>query len=437
MNHTAALSVAVALSALLFSPVALAQNDAVDEAARPVPEPDYVLPGQADDDDPEVITRDEVTQLDQRTVDGLLPLLDREPFQTGKQTLDNIDKNLINNYAIYFTPSFTQFYQTGTNGGSDNSSVLSNLDIPALWTPFDSDEWYGRGTLGTLYRFRDEWHGTTPRELSDNIGINAQINDSGVAPDVALNTLLQLWWEQAMFDNQLVVRLGRVDQGSYLDTSLYAGSDKLLFMAQPIADGSPNRRFPQEGFGYNVIYRPKQAPVQFGFGMHDANANNRTTGFNTVFDGDFFFGGMAAFTPDVDGVGKGFYRFTGTFTQDNPTNGEQWSWMLSFDQEIAPLGIGAFLRYGMSDGQRRRLGQQGGTGVVFLSPFGFADDKAGVGLAWQSEDSGGENDFAIETFYRFALSKRVQLTPDIQVWFPHEEDKDVAAIFTLRLRTFF
>lgn len=412
-----------------------------DGAEAVPPDADQTLPTEADlkvvtdDTDPVVITDEELLQIGAPEVNGALPLLDREPFRRAGQWLDQIELMLKESFNLQFTPELTTIWQAAPIGGSDNDTLVFNLDVPIVWTPLESEEWFGRGTLGFLYRYRDEFLGTTPGELSDAIGVNFQVNDTGVGP-TNLSTVLELWWEQAMFDEQLIVRLGRVDQGAYLDGNRYAGSDKRLFLAEPLATGAPNRRFPQEGFGFNVVYIPNELPFYVAFGMSDANAINTRSGFDTVDDGDYFFGGSVAFTPVIEGLGKGIYRFTGTYTMPNPTLGEAWSVMLSFDQDVEPCQIGTFFRYGISDGDALTLDQQLSLGVVYLAPFGFTDDRAGIGFLWFGADGAAENDFGVELFYRFKLARRVELTPDIQLLAPHA-NRDFTAVFGLRLRTIF
>lgn len=438
-----AVLLSVFAAVVLLGSVAIASADAIpeaDDSATAAGQADKavttnVIEALGDDSDPEAITQEEQDQIGVTEIDSALPILHREPFLKGKRALDDMEVYLKENYSLQFTPEWTMIWQQATIGGSDNSLLMNNIDVPLLLTPANKDGSPGNGSLGVLFRQRDEFLGTTPRELADSIGINTQTNDTGLSDD-SFTALLELWWEQRMMDDQLRVRFGRVDQGAYLDGNRYGGSDRKLFMAEPLATGGPNRRYPQEGFGFTVVHDPNDKPFYYAFGMHDANAVSTQSGSNTIDDGDYFFGGQFGFTPVIEGWGKGIYRVSGSYSMDNESYGEAWSVMLSFDQDIDPKNLGLFFRYGVSDGDDLTLDQQLGTGVVFKNPFGFKDDRIGIGAFWFGVNQASHNDIGTEVFYRFQLSTRVQLTPDVQFIFP-DRNRDFVTVFGMRLRSFF
>ncbi len=75
-----------------------------------------------------------------------------------------------------------------------------------------------------------------------------------------------------------------------------------------------------------------------------------------------------------------------------------------------------------------------------LAPWGLEEDLFGVGASWaQPADDDLRDQTALELFYRAQLSRRVQLTPGVQLIFNSalNDDSDPVGVFTLRFRAEF
>jgi carbohydrate-selective porin OprB len=78
--------------------------------------------------------------------------------------------------------------------------------------------------------------------------------------------------------------------------------------------------------------------------------------------------------------------------------------------------------------------------MMLKRPFGWVDDRLGVAgfYAKPQDDNGGalREEYGLEAFWRFQLTPRLDLTPDLQLYLqPGRNDRDdPVAVFGLRLR---
>ena len=113
--------------------------------------------------------------------------------------------------------------------------------------------------------------------------------------------------------------------------------------------------------------------------------------------------------------------------------------MFSFQQELSPR-LATFFRFGTGDGRRTDVKQSLAAGVVFTQAFGFNNDWLGLGMAWQDPtDATRSDDYGMEMFWRLQVTERVQITPDVQLYFDPSQNvnRDLEAAFGLRVGVYF
>lgn len=112
---------------------------------------------------------------------------------------------------------------------------------------------------------------------------------------------------------------------------------------------------------------------------------------------------------------------------------------LSFDQAVGDK-YGLFMRFGQADGRRRNLCKFVNCGIVALEPFGWKNDRVGLGFVWgQPTDHSENNQYGLETFYRWQLTARMQLSSDLQIIFDPSQtaSRQAAAVGCVRMRWIF
>ena len=83
--------------------------------------------------------------------------------------------------------------------------------------------------------------------------------------------------------------------------------------------------------------------------------------------------------------------------------------------------------------------QSATVGVGFMDPSDYHSEMLGVGFVWADLSGAGLRDESIvEAFFRFQLTRMVQLSPDLQLVInPAGSDEDVVAVFGIRLQATF
>lgn len=338
-------------------------------------------------------------------------------------------------HGFSFGIQYAAIYQIGTQAGPDDEALINNIDVFGDWVLVDSER-AGTGSLVFLMRDRREFLGATTAAFAASIGTVIGPNDTGLPAERELSALLQLWWKHALFDDRLTLAAGKIDQGSYFNGSTWAGNDKRLFLATPLAT-NPARGFPGEGLGANATAEVNDL-VHISFGFGDANADLESHSLDTINEGDFFYAGEVRFVDPFKELGAGEYRFTLHYQDTNLAGAGGVGFALSFDQEVSD-SVAVFLRYGQTGKGLGAIERAFGTGVVLRDPFGLAGDAIGFGFAWADPSAAGRaGDVALEAFWRVKLAPSWEVSPDVQLHLnPSAGTDDVVGVFTLRLRGLF
>ncbi len=120
----------------------------------------------------------------------------------------------------------------------------------------------------------------------------------------------ELWWEQSMLENKILVRVGKLDLTCgfqshdcplCFDGNLYANDETHDFLNGSFVN-NPTIPFPDYTLGAAVLVKPAEVWYVSAAGA-DAQADGRETGFSTAFhEEDYFFGIFeTGFTPQGNG----------------------------------------------------------------------------------------------------------------------------------------
>jgi len=347
-------------------------------------------------------------------------------------------------HGIMLSFGLTQVYQRNVHGGlsthrrtgeySGSYDLELDLDLEAL---------AGLGG-GSIYGSAEgSWRdGVDPVSVGtfSGAGVNA---DAGGKREIDVT---QLYYEQALFDGALKIRLGKLGlTGGFecrgcpvtFDGNSFANDETNQFLNDALVN-NPTIPFPENGLGA-VVYLQPAAWWYVGAGVGDAQADVRETGFRTAFhDEDYFFyifeTGVAPEIPSGKGALPGAYR-VGLWYDPQPktsftsgrTKRDDTGFYLSFDQvalrendaEDDTQGLGIFWRYGLCSDRVNPAKSffSGGARYQGLIPA-RDDDVLGIGVAHSRTSNGAgltaSSETAVEAYYNAQVAGWLNVTPSIQ-----------------------
>jgi porin len=319
----------------------------------------------------------------------------------------------LNAYGIDVGFNFTAVYQSATAGEGDRQAAGGVFDLYGTWRLLGGAN---DSTTGFLYidsQYRDKlFTDITPNQLSSQIGSQWQTTNSFNQQPPALR---EIYWQQQFGGDALIVRAGKINPTNYYNSN-YWRSDRKYFMNQAFS-ASPATAFPQNGLGVNATIKPADW-MYFSAGTQDALGQNDGSDLATFrADQAFFSAGELGFTPEIPGLGKGTYRFTGWYLEAVPDEDRPHDagFDLSFDQHVGPNLI-PFIRYGFSEGYVAKVDQIVAGGVGWQGQILTKSDVVGIGGSWgEPSDRTLRDQEAAEVFYRLQLSPDNQVTVGYQV----------------------
>jgi len=344
--------------------------------------------------------------------------------------------------GINVSLSLTSIYQANVRGG------LSTNDRDGRWAgSWDLELECDMEKLlhvpgGTVYSLIEgSW--------SEGIGEDTVASMFGINGDAGGNRAVdvtELWYEQTLLGEVLRIRAGKLDlTGGFecrgcpvaFDGNSFANDETAQFLNGALVN-NPTIPFPDRGLGIVLYVQPAEW-FYVSYGVEDAEADARETGFHTAFHGsDDYFSvfefGFVPFLPSSNGALPGTYRFgfwydpqkkdrfdgNGTETDDN-------GYYLSFDQmfyresagEDDTQGFGVFFRLGVADDELNEINTFWSIGCRYQGLIPTRDDDViGLGVA-QGRLSGGagfheHRETVIEVYYNARLTPWLNLTPDFQ-----------------------
>ncbi len=299
---------------------------------------------------------------------------------------------------------------------------------------------------GSLFIHGEGWWSKAGGIDAASVGSVFGVNGDAGSRDTLVIT--EFWWEQAMLDDTLRLRLGKLDitggfehQGCPVsfDCSSYANDESSQFLNSALVN-NPTIPFPDYGLGAALHW----SPIEWWYasiGIVDAQSDARETGFRTAFGGeDYYFyifeTGVSSKLNSANGPLQGMYRI-GLWNDPQPKSNadsaknyrDDVGVYTSLDQMLCKensdpedsQGLGAFFRYGYASSKKND--------VTNFYSFGFQyqgiiddrdDDVLGIGFAKgvfsDSADTTYTSDYenAIELYYNVQVADWLSLSPSIQ-----------------------
>ena len=265
----------------------------------------------------------------------------------------------------------------------------------------------------------DPPHGITPRAGS-------QLNVDWASYETEMLYVANLYLEQRLLDDKLLLAIGKFTYPSYFDENKVAGWD---FFSHSLAR---NQIFPNKYHTMGILGRydcTDRLYVQAC--IADAEGIRSETGLNTAFHGEDYFitlGEVGIKTTNSEGY-EGNYRFNLWYdpqplTRNDGKGSERDTvgFGLNFDQALSEK-TGAFLCYGWDDGRVRKFSNYWSLGGTYKGPVPDRDKDVlgfGVGQGITHQDYRNANNAAhteaiLETYYKIHVNEWCSVTLDLQV----------------------
>lgn len=409
------------------------QDTGVQQEPGPLAPPESRQIGQA----PEDISRN-LEELEKPKES----LLDRAVIEPLVKRWDSATDRLRTRTGLDIAVAYTTLYQRLTDkkdGKDPREGAVGDLDIFGEWTLPGSEvqkSWHVGYQAETRHRL---FTSSRPSELGASSGSLWCTTSGFNTQDLSL---VQLWWQQTLFNDKLIYRLGKVDQADFFDIGTFKSAN--LFFSNFAFSDNPAIPSPDNGYGGAVSIHPSES-WYLRAGVGDANGRKTSMSMKSFLEkNDYFSAAEVGLTPTIAGLGQGYYQFTVWHTdgerrrnaRDQPS-GKGFS--LRFEQYLGE-NLLPFVSYSYSTGNTTAVRQLATAGIGVADILGYKDDIIGVAVGWgQPEDRSLRNQYVAEVFYRMQISDYFQLTPDIQVIREPSRNRnnDTIGVFGLRMRLVF
>jgi carbohydrate-selective porin OprB len=327
-------------------------------------------------------------------------------------------------------------FQQASGGPGERTAASQDYRIYGTFHAFNWEE-EKKGWAGNIY-FRTEYRGEmftkiTPFQLNTQIGTLFTTTYGQDQHDLAL---VQLYYEQFMFDGKLRARVGKIDPDDYFNLGRFA--DDYRYFDNALFSAFPSANHPSGGLGFNLQWYITPDWTLTG-GMSDVQGKKTHSGFDTIDDWKFFYGLDITWSPKFEGWGQGNYRAGIEYRDDVEGIGQpdDTSFYLNIDQEVAK-DVAPFVRFGHGTGHSTGIDNVFSTGIGLDNPFGRKGDACGFGIGFDTADSAVPSsrdiEYAAELFYRVQVTRTMQWTVGQQlILHPiNAPDDDVVGVFEMK-----
>ncbi len=276
---------------------------------------------------------------------------------------------------------------------------------------------------GTFFLYGQNGHGRgiTERHVGDMQGVsNIDAHD--------FMQVSEYWWEQSLFDGDIVFRIGKQDANAEFCVNELGGDYiNSSFGLQPTV---PMPTFPDPAAGVTAFFTLTDW-ASLKLGVFDGAADGRLWGFSntgdtfSLLEGDFVYDVIMEGLPTRCFAGIWYHngQFDGTdgsstYTGDHGfyTGIDQMVWVEDADADAAQ-GLGFFAQYSWAPQDRNEIHQYVGGGLVYRGLLPCRDDDTigiGTGHAILSPTLAADNETVLELFYKAQLTPYINVQPDLQ-----------------------
>jgi len=347
-----------------------------------------------------------------------------EALEAGEQGVD------------FLEGAFTGLYQNALEAGEDTgnfeidligSVVLKKRDTGVVGDT-DFVFWaFHVDNLGSLQSTGEMRHKAGLLWDTNDINVDSSVTQFGVFG------IRQFW-----YDDRLELGIGKVFPGMIHTESSYTANNSETFQNKIVSASAVGGYFEAIGLGANLRWWGDQWFVQGGFS--DAKAESEFD-FSSLTDGVLAQTGEVGWAPRAAN-GDTAVSLLVFRVDETPSLTRQTGWAVAATHDFNDGAWGVFGRYTQADGGQGiteadrdsalPLERAAFAGLSWNQPLGRDQDQLGlVGLygkpTKERREKGFSNQYGVEAFWRFALSRLVNVTPSLQLLRNQEDNVEVVA----------
>lgn len=300
--------------------------------------------------------------------------------------------------------------------GDDRFHANHELNLSGMWALTESPS-LGTGSFIGWVQNAVTLGGVTTTELMQELGVLTPLNGGDTFPGKNATRLNHFAWEQRLPGDKARIMVGKLTTRILMNQNRYTVSDREDFFT-PMVVNNPVVPFTvRQGMG---IFGEWKNDSWYLSGMvREADSTEDWLGTDFLSTSNWEYLVEAGWTPTLEGLGQGYYRVTYDYTDAIGSGGSAqpagWSLSVSIDQDIGEQ-VGAYFRHAYADTPFRTFRNRTTMGVQILSPFGYPNDR--IGLGWwrgSTTDPALPSESGLEVFWKLRLTRNIEFTPDLQL----------------------
>lgn len=337
-------------------------------------------------------------------------------------------------YRLSLGLDYTALVQGVSDSLSEDNAAGGIFRFFGNWTLIGRDR--GNNTGSIVYKVENR-HRLGTDIAPQNLGFEAgYLGITGTAFSDYDWGLTNLFWKQKLNQGRFSFIAGAVDATDYLDVYGMANAwtqfQNLVFLTDPTIPA------PNQGLGAAFGAMATDNIYVVG-GLADTNGDPTDPGdwFETFFDNhEYFYHFEAGWTSSQERIYFDNIHLTGWYADERKNALVEDGWGLAFSATkfINDTWM-PFLRAGYADDGGALLEKSVSAGVGYY--FEESKDLIGFGLNWgRPPESGLDDQYTAELFYRLQVTQNLAITPDMQLIIDPalNPNEDVLWVFGLRAR---
>ena len=337
-------------------------------------------------------------------------------------------------HGLGFGMDYNVLYQYANPSEGESNAPGGVFRFYGTWEPSAIDQSHPGSLVYKIEHRHSLGDNIAPQQLAGEVGYAGL---TAVTFSDAGYLLTNLYWAQNFNDNQFAYVIGQVDVTDYVDiyglVNIWTEFNNLAFTTNPTIPA------PDQGLGAAARWTiDNNYYVLAGFADANGDPGKPLDGFDTFFKVREYFKHL-----EFGWAGSWDNRFSDNIhltlwqvdeLEDADVPGG-WGTAFSFSREFGHWL--PFLRMGYGDGGGAILDRSISTGFGYSVRGG--SDRFSLGLNWgrPNDDIYGEtkdDQYTIESYYRMQVTKRLQVTPDIQLLFNPALNPEQDLVWVLGLR---
>ena len=340
--------------------------------------------------------------------------------------------NLNKDYGLSFGLDYTALGQKASDSLGEDNAAGGIFRFFGNWTVVGRES----GNTGSIVFKVESRHRLGTDIAPQNLGFElGYVGITGTAfSDYDGWGLTNLYWKQKFNQGRISFVAGAVDVTDYLD--IYGLINPWTSFQNLSFNTNPTIPAPNQGLGAAIGAMATDNIYVLG-GLADTNGDPTEPGdwFDTFFnDNEYFYHAEVGWTTSQDRIYFDNIHLTGWYANERKKAGVPSGKGLTFsaawfvDDKWMP-----FFRAGYADDGGALLEATASAGVGYY--FNETKDLFGFGLNWgRPPQSGLDDQYTAEIFYRLQLTQNLALTPDVQLIIDPALNPQESSIWVFGLR---